>query len=149
VIGPTLYFEDLGIGDTMETPAQTVTETDVVRYASLTGNWEAHATDAAAARSSEDGERVIPNILALCISSGLGWRGSKPPTAILAFMGLEWQFLRAIRIGDTIRTRSRMAAKRSLKESGVVVEEREIVNQRGEVVQSGKITLLVAKRPCP
>ena len=38
-------------------------------------------------------------------------------------------------------------AKRSLKDGGVVVEQREIVNQRGEVVQSGRLTLLVAKRP--
>jgi hypothetical protein len=36
-----------------------------------------------------------------------------------------------------------------MKEGGVVVEERSILNQRGEVVQSGRLTLLVAKRPAP
>ena len=30
--------------------------------------------------------------------------------------------------------------------SGVVVEEREVVDQRGEVVQRGRFTYLVAKR---
>jgi acyl dehydratase len=65
---------------------------------------------------------------------------------VLAFMGFEWKFHQALRIGDTIRSRSRTAAKRSLKEGGVIFEDREILNQRGEVVQSGRLTLLVAKR---
>jgi len=34
-----------------------------------------------------------------------------------------------------------------MKEGGVIVEERLILNQHGEVVQSGRLTLLVAKRP--
>ena len=33
------------------------------------------------------------------------------------------------------------------RKGGVVIEERRIVNQRGETVQSGKLTLLVARRP--
>ena len=52
-------------------------------------------------------------------------------------------------VGDTIRCVSRGLAKRSMKEGGVLIEERKILNQRDEVVQSGKLTLLVAKRPAP
>jgi hypothetical protein len=29
----------------------------------------------------------------------------------------------------------------------VVIEEREVINQRGEIVHKGKFTFLVAKRP--
>jgi hypothetical protein len=36
-----------------------------------------------------------------------------------------------------------------MKEGGVVIEERNIVNQDGETVQSGRLTLLVARRPVP
>jgi len=143
---PKLYFEDLKIGDRIQTPGQTLTEVDVVRYTGLTGDSDERFTDAEAARASERGTRVIPELMPLCISSGLGWRAPRPPLAILAFMGFEWQFLQSLRIGDTIRCRSRTLAKRSVKEGGVIVEEREILNQRGEIVQSGKITLLVAKR---
>ena len=50
-------------------------------------------------------------------------------------------------MGDTIRSVSKTVAKRSMKEGGVVIEERSILNQHGEVVQSGRLTLLVAKRP--
>jgi hypothetical protein len=34
-----------------------------------------------------------------------------------------------------------------MKDGGVVIEERRILNQRDQVVQSGRLTLLVAKRP--
>lgn len=61
--------------------------------------------------------------------------GPQPPLAILAFMGFEWTFALPLRIGDTIRSRSRTVAKRAMKDGGVVAEEREILNQRGEVVQ--------------
>ena len=53
------------------------------------------------------------------------------------------------RVGDTIRSASKTVAKRLLKEGGVIIEERTILNQRGEILQSGKLTLLVARRPAP
>lgn len=143
---PTLYFEDLEVGDAVETPGQTLTEADVVRYAGLTGEWDERSTDAEAARSLDAGARVVPELFALAISSGLGWRAPRPPLAVLAFVGFEWQFFCPLRIGDTIWSRSRTLAKRALRDNGVVIEEREILNQRGELVQSGKLTLLVAKR---
>lgn len=147
MIEPKLYFDDFEVGDSVETPSQTLTETDVVRYAGLTGEWEERSSNREAAEALETGASVVPELLALCISSGLGWRGPKRPLAILAFLGFEWEFLRPLQVGDTIRSRSRAVAKRSVKDGGVVVEERQILNQRGEVVQSGKLTLLVAKRP--
>ena len=45
------------------------------------------------------------------------------------------------------KRRARIAQKRPLKEAGVLVEKREMVNQRGEVVQEAEYKLLVARRP--
>lgn len=128
------YFEDVEVGVPLETPAMTVTAAHVSLFAGLTGGAPA-----------PDPERV-PDLLALCLSSGLGWRVPKPPLVVLAFMGFDWKFHLPIRIGDTIHSRSHTVSKRSLKEGGVIFEHRDIVNQRGEVVQSGRLTLLVAKR---
>ena len=128
------YFEDVEVGEPLETPALTVTAAHVALFGGLTGG--APATDA----------EMVPDLLALCLSSGLGWRVPRPPLVVLAFMGFDWKFHLPIRVGDTIRSRSHTAAKRSMKEGGVVFEEREIVNHRDEVVQSGRLTLLVAKR---
>ena len=128
------YFEDVELGEPLETPALTVTAAHVALFEGLTGG--APATD----------PDMVPDLLALCLSSGLGWRVPRPPLVVLAFIGFEWKFHLPIRVGDTIRSRSHTAAKRSMKEGGVVFEEREIVNHRDEVVQSGRLTLLVAKR---
>lgn len=141
------YFEDVPLDAQFETPGWTLTEADLLRYVGLTGDWEPRTTDQEFARRSEYGAPVIPDLLPLCISIGLGWRLPHPPLVVLAFMGIEWKFLLPLRVGDTIRSRSKAVAKRAMKDSGVVVEAHELVNQHGTVVQSGKLTFLVAKRP--
>ncbi len=142
-----LYFEDVRLGESVETPRWTLTEADVMRYVGLSGEWEPLTTDSEFARQTEVGARVIPDLLPLCISIGLGWRVPRPLLAVLAFMSAEWKFLLPLRVGDTIGSRSTSVAKRAMKDGGVLVEEHEIVNQHGTVVQSGKLTFLVAKRP--
>jgi 3-hydroxybutyryl-CoA dehydratase len=132
--GDKLYFEDVEVGLVLETPGITLTETHVSLFGGLT---DARPTD----------PEVIPDLLPLCLSGGLGWRVPQPPLVVLAFMGFEWKFLRRAHVGDTIHCVSRSVAKRLLKEGGVVVEERRILNQRDELVQQGKLTLLVATRP--
>lgn len=129
-----LYFEDMEIGLVLETPGMTLTEAHVALFAGLT---DTRAVD----------PHAVPELLPLCLSSGLGWRVPQPPPIVLAFMGFEWQFLLPARVGDTIRCVSKSLAKRLLKEGGVLVEERKILNHRDEVIQRGKLTLLIARRP--
>ena len=132
--GPSrYYFEDIEVGTVVETPAMTVTQAHVTIYAGLTD-------DVAPAGR-------VPDLLPLCLTIGLGWRVNLPPLAVMAFMGFEWQTNAPVQVGDTIHSRSRTAVKRSMREGGVVIEEREVINQRGEVVHQGRFTFLVAKRP--
>ena len=133
------YFEEVQIGEEALTPARTVTEADLVAFAALAG-------DHGPLEFPATGRPAVPELLVLALSSGLGLRVPDGGLPVLAFMGLEWRFLAPVRIGDTIRSRMRIAHKRQLKAGGVVVEERVILNQRDEVVQEGKITLMVAKR---
>ena len=130
---PQFYFEDIQVGSIVETPAMTVTEAHVTLYSGITQD------------TAEPG--AVPDLLPLCLTPGLGWRVNQPPLAVLAFMGFEWRMNAPLRIGDTIHSRSRTAVKRSMREGGVIVEEREVINQRGEVVHQGRFTFLVAKRP--
>jgi len=129
------YFEDVEIDVPLETPGITVTRAHVTLFTGITGE---------AAPLDPD---IVPSLLPLSLSSGLGWRVPQPPLAVLAFMGFEWRFLLPVVVGDTIHSVSRTLTKRSMREGGVVIEERKVVNQRGETVQAGKLTLLVARRP--
>jgi acyl dehydratase len=128
------YFEDVVVGARVETPAMTLTEAHVDLYRAL-------------AAEPPDASGVIPDMLPLCLSTGLGWRVPRPPLVVLAFIGIDWEIVKAARVGDTVHSRSRTAAARGMREAGVVVEEHEIVDQRGEVVQRGRFSFLVAKRP--
>ncbi|MGH7313847.1 MAG: hypothetical protein ACREJV_11785 [Candidatus Rokuibacteriota bacterium] len=129
-----MYFEDVEVPGAAETPGLTVTEAHVGLFAGI-------------AQEPVDGPDVVPAFLPLCLTTGLGWRSPRPPLAVLAFLSIEWEIVGALHIGDTIHSRSRTALKRSMREGGVVVEERELVNQKGQVVQKGRFTFLVAKRP--
>ena len=128
-----LYFEDVTLGETAETPGMTVTEAHASLYRGLSG-------DPAVPGG-------VPDLLPLCLATGLGWRVARPPLAVLAFMGVEWEIVEPLRVGDTIRGRSRVTAKRALRDGGFLAEEHEIVDQRGEVVQRGRFSFLVARRP--
>jgi 3-hydroxybutyryl-CoA dehydratase len=129
------FFEDVEQGVPLETPGLTLTRAHVTLFTGVTGDASFRDPDA------------VPDLLPLCLSSGLGWRVPRRPLAVLAFMGFEWHFLSALFVGDTIHSVSRTLTKRSMREGGVIIEERRIANQRGEIVQSGRLTLLVARRP--
>ncbi len=141
----TRYFEDIGLGEVFRTPGRTVTEADLVHFAGISGDHDALDQT----RGEPELPPTVPDVLVVAITSGLGFRVPVPQPQVLAFMVLEWRFLAPVRLGDTVHCRTQVTAKRGLKEGGVLVEKREIVNQRGEIVQEGEYKLLVARRPPP
>src|SRR5215813_890620 len=75
------------------------------------------------------------------------WRAMPRRVRVMCLMALEWDILKGRAVGDPIYSRARTVGKRTLREAGVVIEEHEIVDQRGDVVQRGRFTFLVGKRP--
>jgi acyl dehydratase len=133
------YFEDIEVGEVLRTPGRTVTEADVVRFAAISGDHDA---------LDRTGQPpAVPDMLVMTLTSGLGFRVPVSQPLVLAFMVFDWRFLAPVLVGDTVHCRMQVSAKRALREGGVLVEKREIVNQRGEVVQEGEYKLLVARRP--
>jgi acyl dehydratase len=139
----TRYFEDIGVGEVFRTPGRTVTESDVVRFVGISGDPE--ALDWSGAAPGEP--PAVPDTMIIALTSGLGFRVPVPQPLVLAFMVVDWRFLAPVRLGDTVHCRMQVTAKRGLKEGGVLVEKREVLNQRGEVVQEGEYKLLIARRP--
>jgi acyl dehydratase len=142
------YFEDIALGEEYESPGRTVTETDIVLFAGLSGDYNVLHTDAEFMKKSIFGERIAHGLLGLAIQSGLFYRAG-PAYATIAFLALRWKFKAPIKIGDTIRVRARVTAKRETAkpDRGIVVLERQVLNQRDEVVQEGETELMVERRP--
>jgi acyl dehydratase len=142
------YFEDIQVGDEYLSPGRTVTEADIVAFAGLSGDYNVLHTDAEFMKTSIFGERIAHGLLGLSISSGLGARAILRPYATLAFLGLRWRFKGPIKIGDTIKVRMRVSDKRetSKPDRGIVIVQRQVLNQRGEVVQEGDTELMIERR---
>jgi len=145
---PRRFFDDIQVGEEYESPGRTVTETDIVIFAGLSGDYNILHTDAEYMKSSIFGERIAHGLLGLAIQSGLFSR-SGIPYATLGFGTLRWKFKGPIKIGDTIRVRAKVADKKESDkpDRGVVTVERQILNQRNEVVQEGETELVVERRP--
>ena len=144
---PRRYYDEIEVGEEYESPGRTITETDIVLFAGLSGDYNVLHTDAEFMKTSIFGERIAHGLLGLAIQSGLFSRATGA-YATLAFVGLRWKFKAPIKIGDTIRLRARVRTKRDVgkPDRGLVTVERTVVNQRGEVVQEGETDLLVEKR---
>lgn len=143
------YFEEFEIGDAVETAARTITETDVVLFAGLSGDYNQLHTDAEFARGTLFGERIAHGLLGLSVVSGLASRLGFVEGTAQAFMALEWKFRRPIKIGDTIRARLEARQKKEMSRlgGGFVVFDVVVLNQRDEAVQKGAWTVLVKSAP--
>ena len=137
------YFEDLEVGDGFESPGRTITEADVVSFAAISGDQEALDFTTGEAGLPP----VVPELLIMIMSSGLGFRAPAETPQVLAFMVFDLYIHLPVHVGDTLRCRIRVAGKRPMKDGGVIVEQRQMLNQRGDVVQEAEYKLLVARRP--
>ncbi|MEQ1877794.1 MAG: MaoC/PaaZ C-terminal domain-containing protein [Bdellovibrionia bacterium] len=143
-----LYFEDFKVEGVFETESRTVTESDIINFAGLTGDWNSLHTDAEYAKTTTYGERIAHGLLGLAISSGLAVRSGIYDGTLVGFLGMEWKFTQPIKIGDTIRQRSivRETKETSKPDRGVVVFAIQVLNQRNEVVQEGTRTVMMKRR---
>nr|HID59743.1 dehydratase [Desulfobacterales bacterium] len=141
------YFDDLEVGQEFVSPSRTITEADIVNFAGISGVYHPIHTDTEYAKKSIFGERVAHGPLILSISFGLMERLALFEEALIAFLSLNWEFVRPVRIGDTITVVDTVLEKRETRKAdrGVVVFDREVLNQKKEVVQKGKWTGLLRR----
>ena len=149
VPGSGLYFEDYAIGDTITSQGRTVTETDIMNFAALSGDWNPIHTDVEVAKETPFGERIAHGMLVLSMATGQADRLGLMKDTVIAFMNLEWQLRGAVKIGDTIHMRATVAALKPMTRlgGGNLTLKVQILNQESQVVQRGSWTVLVKSRP--
>lgn len=143
-----LYLEDVSVGDTFTTIARTITETDIVSFAQLTGDFNPLHTDHEWARHGPFGRPIAHGLLSLSISGGLD--SKIDDLALLAYLEETRKFKAPVFPGDTIRcsyTVTAVIPSTSKPDRGVVKVAVRLDNQRGESVQVGEDVLLVERRP--
>ena len=145
-----LYFDDVAIGQEWESPGRTVTETDIVNFAGLSGDYNPIHMDSEFAKTTLFRQRIAHGLLVQAIGSGLGV--NFPPLRTLAFLSVrEWHFKAPVFIGDTIHLRTKVLEKevRSRGRRGVITWHRQIFNHEGKIVQEGVTVTMVEGRAAP
>ncbi|TCM74931.1 MaoC/PaaZ C-terminal domain-containing protein [Rhizobium sp. BK068] len=149
-VGPSaMFFDDFEVGQEWTTPRRTITETDIVMFAALTGDHNPVHTDELYARSTPFGARILHGPAVFAIITGLEFRlGIKEGTAI-AFLGMTWDLKAPVKMGDTIHVYQRVEGVRrtSNPARGIVNFWLEVRNQRGEVCQQGVWKVMFHARP--
>lgn len=141
-----LYYEDLTEGQTFTSPARTVTETDLVSFAMLSGDWNAIHTDEEFARETFYGKRVVHGLFGLSMMTGLLDRTGLFGGSAIAMLGIsDWQFKAPIFVDDTLHFEMEIISKRltSGGDRGIIDRKFSLINQSGEVVQEGHIGLML------
>lgn len=132
----TLDFEALEIGQTVNTPARTITIEDIEHFANFTGDrFYAHMDEDAAKANPFFPGRVAHGYLILSFAAGLFV--DPAPGPLLANYGLDnLRFLQPVSPGDAIRVRLTVKNKRSARqpEYGEVRWDVEVFNQNDETV---------------
>ncbi len=144
-----LYFEDLQVGMTMTTKGRTITESDIVSFAGLSGDFNPLHTDAEYAAKTEFGQRIAHGALGLSIATGLANQLGFMEGTVIAFTTLDWKYRAPIFIGDTIHVEITVSQSKAMPASGggFVIFGVKVVKQDNTVTQEGKWTLVVRSRP--
>jgi 3-hydroxybutyryl-CoA dehydratase len=134
-------FEALEPGQQFTSRGRTVTEADVVAFASLTGDWHPQHSDAQWASSSPFGERIAHGMLVVSLAAGLV---PFDPGRVVALRRVcDATFKRPVRFGDTLRVEGRIAELgEGSDEAGLVTFAWNVVNQDGRSVCRARVEVL-------
>ncbi len=145
-------LEDFAAGQVFETQRRTITESDVVVFAGWSWDTNPVHTDAVGQEESRYGARIAHGVLGVAVAMGLASRLGVFEGCSIALLGItEWQFLAPVFIGDTVRVRVEILGVRRTSGglSGVLDREFTLLNQDAQVMQRGRIGLLVSARSEP
>ena len=133
-------IDTIQVGDS-ESFTKTVTETDIIMYAGISGDFNPAHINAEAAKDSMFGQRIAHGMLSAgFISNVLGMKLPGPGTI---YMGQELKFLKPVYIGDTVTATATVTER--IEEKNRLKLETVVTNQKGETVITGFATVMPPK----
>jgi acyl dehydratase len=147
---PGKFFEDFVVDEEYLTPSRTMTETDVVMFAAMSGDYNELHTSEAFMKSTQFGKRIVHGLLVLAVSHGLFFRLGLVEGTAIAFLGIEsWKFEAPLFFGDTIRVKIKVAEKKpsqSKPDRGVIKFFFQVIKEDGGVIQSGYKSIMIRRK---
>jgi acyl dehydratase len=144
------YFDEFEVGMKFESPGRTLTESDIVNFAGLSGDYTQIHTNAEFSKSTPVGQRVAHGLLGVSIVSGLVVRTGVLEGTVIAFREIvDWKFVNPLFIGDTVHVSLEVMETKALPRmgGGAVNIELRLLNQNDQVVMKGIWKVLIASMP--
>lgn len=147
------YLEDYAPGEKFTSPSgRTITETDLVNWAYITGQWHPLHTDKEYAKGTIFGERIAPGMMTLTLGASLAGRLGPnvfAPKSVIALLGWDKvRFPKPVKIGDTIYWEGTVISLEPKSNGrGILCWNCEVKNQIGDVVVSYIHKALVGRDP--
>ena len=145
-----MYFEEFEVGQTIKSPGRTITESDIVSFAGLSGDYNPIHIDKDFSSKTPYERRIAHGLLGLSVASGLAFSTGILEGTVIAFRGIEdWKFSLPIFIGDTIHVKVVVEQTKALPRlgGGSIVLSLEVINQKDESLMKGKLNVLVTSKP--
>jgi 3-hydroxybutyryl-CoA dehydratase len=140
-------FDDCQPGDRVLTTGRTITETDIVMFSAISGDWQGLHTDVEAAREGPFGERIAQGMLTLTVGLNLLFRhggfgnGLLPSGPMFVTRLDNVRFLRPVKIGDTVRLECDISEKGTLDDRQTITLRFRVLNQGGKATVMGRLVL--------
>ena len=143
-----LYYEDFIVGNKYVTASRTITETDIVLFCGLSGDFHPLHSDSEYAAKHFYGGRAAHGMLVASISYGLWCRMGLMDEAGIASLETNWKYVEVVRPGDTIHAECEVVEVSPHVKigKGTVSMKLTASNQTGEVVLEGKFAFLIKTR---
>ncbi|WP_077003017.1 MaoC/PaaZ C-terminal domain-containing protein [Variovorax sp. KK3] len=137
-------FDELEVGQVFRSGGRTVTETDVVNFCAITGNWIEIHSNVHYASKTRFGKRLVQGSLTYSIVTGLIQFG----LGIQANYGIDrMRFRNPVYIGDTVYAVCEVIGKKEKDDKyGVIQFLMKAVNQNGDLLQQGEWSLLMLRK---
>ncbi|TAK65726.1 MAG: acyl dehydratase [Betaproteobacteria bacterium] len=145
-----LYYEDFEVGREFTTSARTVTQTDIVNFSCLSGDFNGVHANFEYCKTTPFGEPIAHGPLVLAIMGGLSYATGINDGTLLTLLQMDaWRMLSPVKHGDTIHMVSKVVDKKetSKPDRGIIVFERRCVKQDGSIAQEMRATMLYRRRP--
>lgn len=137
-------FDQYEIGEKWKSRGRTITESDIVNFAGVSGDYFPLHMDAEYAKNTRFKQRIAHGMLVLSVGTGLLEMGTDE---IIAFYGIDnLRFVNPTFIGDTIHLELEVTDLQDKGNgTGVVTVGQRIQKQTGETVVSCQLKFLVNK----
>jgi len=142
------FFEDYEVGQKMITRGRTITESDIVQFGSLTGDFNPMHFDDDYMQDHMLGKRVAHGMLTVSYAVGQAYQLGFMEQTVLSFRSIEMKFSQPVYIGDTVHVELSVKEVKEAKRlgGGTVTLGVRIVNQAGKAAQKGDWVVLIASR---